>query len=129
MTYFRRILVTGADGFIGRNLVIRLQESAGTEVMHFVRGDSNEKLRELVLKADAIVHLAGENRPVNDESFALVNTKLTQDLCDAILPLSGIFHLFSPLQFKRVWIIHMEKVSLLRSKLLKLLLIKQTTFL
>ena len=84
MTYFRRILVTGADGFIGRNLVIRLQESAGTEVMHFVRGDSNEKLRELVLKADAIVHLAGENRPVNDESFALVNTKLTQDLCDAI---------------------------------------------
>lgn len=76
-----RILVTGSRGFIGKNLVTRLEEKAGVVLMHFARGDSFEVLRELVADADAIVHLAGENRPLEEAAFARVNTELTTALC------------------------------------------------
>jgi UDP-2-acetamido-2,6-beta-L-arabino-hexul-4-ose reductase len=79
-----RVLVTGIHGFIAKNLVVRLNERACTEVLSFARGDSNEVLASQVAKADAIVHLAGENRPADIRDFALVNTELTRSLCEAI---------------------------------------------
>jgi len=79
-----RVLVTGAQGFIGKNLVVRLEERAGTEILSFGRGDGAEVLAALVAQADAIVHLAGENCPDDIADFALVNTDLTRTLCEAI---------------------------------------------
>jgi len=79
-----RILVTGAGGFIGKNLVVSLEERVDTEVLSFGRDDGVEALATLVAKADAVVHLAGENHPVDVADFALVNTNLTSTLCDAI---------------------------------------------
>ena len=76
--------MTGASGFIGKNLLVRLGEQSETKVLLFERGDSDEMLTEMVAKADAIVHLAGENRPENVIDFALVNTELTRSLCKAI---------------------------------------------
>ena len=84
MSKQRQILVTGASGFIGKNLAVRLREQADTQVLSFVRGDSDETLAAMVAKADAIVHLAGENRPENSAEFFVVNTKLTHTLCQAI---------------------------------------------
>ena len=81
----RRILVTGANGFLGKNLVIRLSELPNVVASTFVRGDNIASLSDLVAEADAVVHLAGENRPVDEASFAEVNTGLTGALCDAIL--------------------------------------------
>ena len=37
-----RVLVTGAQGFIGKNLVVCLGEQAGTKVLSFICGDSTE---------------------------------------------------------------------------------------
>jgi UDP-2-acetamido-2,6-beta-L-arabino-hexul-4-ose reductase len=79
-----RVLVTGAQGFIGKNLIVHLSEMVGVEVLSFVRGDSIEVLNELVAQADAIVHLAGENRPDDVADFGLVNTELTRMLCESI---------------------------------------------
>jgi len=79
-----RVLVTGAQGFIGKNLIVHLNERAGTEVLTFTRGDNEEKLITLVSQADAVVHLAGENRPTDVTDFARVNTDLTRTLCEAI---------------------------------------------
>ncbi len=84
MSKLQRVLVTGADGFIGKNLLVRLGEQSETEVLSFVRGESDEMLTSLVARADAIVHLAGENRPNDVADFALVNTELTRTLCEAI---------------------------------------------
>ena len=79
-----RVLVTGANGFIGKNLVVRLRELSGYEVLTFVRGHDVALLPGLVAQADAIIHLAGENRPVDEKAFADVNAGLTLLLCDAI---------------------------------------------
>lgn len=79
-----RILITGANGFIGKNLVVRLNERLDTSVTTFVRGDDVASLPSLVCKSDVIVHLAGENRPANDAAFEQVNVGLTSALCHAI---------------------------------------------
>lgn len=79
-----RVLVTGADGFIGKNFIVRLQELDGYEVVSFVRADPPERLVALAQHSDAIVHLAGENRPSDPAAFDAVNTGLTRALCDAI---------------------------------------------
>ena len=79
-----RVLVTGSFGFIGKNLVVHLRELDGFEALQFNRQDSIEKLINLVSQADAIVHLAGENRPENVTEFERVNTGLTKKLCSVI---------------------------------------------
>ena len=80
----RRVLVTGANGFIGKNLVVRLNELANITVSTFVRGDDMPRLPQLVAQADAVVHLAGENRPADEAAFSQVNAGLTSALCEAI---------------------------------------------
>jgi UDP-2-acetamido-2,6-beta-L-arabino-hexul-4-ose reductase len=79
-----RVLVTGSNGFIGKNLVVRLRELPRFAVTEFVRGDLPEALPGLLAQADAVVHLAGENRPADEAAFAQVNTGLTVALCDAL---------------------------------------------
>ena len=79
-----RILVTGAKGFIGSNLLFHLRENLNCEILTFTKGDSKEKLVSLVEKSDFIIHLAGVNRPQDTKDFTLNNTDLTKILCDAI---------------------------------------------
>jgi UDP-2-acetamido-2,6-beta-L-arabino-hexul-4-ose reductase len=79
-----RILITGARGFIGKNLVVRLREMGNFKIVKFNRGDVQDSLSHLVVKADCIIHLAGENRPNDEDDFKRVNTDLTETLCDAI---------------------------------------------
>ncbi|MBL1436915.1 MAG: NAD-dependent epimerase/dehydratase family protein [Rhodobacteraceae bacterium] len=79
-----RILLTGANGFVGKNLAVRLNEQAGFTVLPMTRETTPDELRNLILQADAVVHLAGVNRPVNEQAFTDDNDTLTQDLCAMI---------------------------------------------
>jgi UDP-2-acetamido-2,6-beta-L-arabino-hexul-4-ose reductase len=79
-----RILVTGANGFLGKNLIVRLNELSNISVIRFLRNDDEAILPKLIIEADAVVHLAGENRPSDEAAFAQVNAELTVALCNAI---------------------------------------------
>lgn len=79
-----KVLVTGANGFIGKNLVLQLHESSSFDVLTFVRGQDEGDLTRLLSQADAVVHLAGENRPGDVTAFDVVNTGLTERLCDEL---------------------------------------------
>src|SRR5574337_2044994 len=79
-----RVLVTGANGFVGKNLAVRLGELSGFEVLRYVRADGLDALAGKVAAADAVVHLAGVNRPRDVTEFAAGNADLTEALCAAI---------------------------------------------
>ena len=79
-----KVLVTGSNGFIGTNLVSHLSELPQFECLTFARRDSYERLSELVHLADAVVHLAGENRPSDESEFDKNNAEFTEVLCKAI---------------------------------------------
>ena len=76
------ILVIGADGFIGKNLVTRIHELPQFTVSTFVRGDSDEMLKNKLFDVDTIFHLAGVNRPTSEEGFQIGNVDFTHRLCN-----------------------------------------------
>ena len=78
------ILVTGANGFIGKNLLVRLAEIQDANVSSFVRGDNDEALLVMLSSADIVIHLAGENRPKSNQNFDTGNRLLTQKICDGL---------------------------------------------
>lgn len=79
-----KLFITGAGGFIGKNLIVRLEEQAVYEISTFVRSDSDEYLADKLLNVDMVIHLAGENRPDSPELFNLVNTELTRKIAEIL---------------------------------------------
>lgn len=75
-----KVMVTGANGFVGRNLAVRLSET-GHEVLAIGRGAGMEAWREAASAAEFVVHLAGVNRPVDPAEFETGNVELTRKLC------------------------------------------------
>jgi UDP-2-acetamido-2,6-beta-L-arabino-hexul-4-ose reductase len=79
----RRIAVTGADGFVGRNLAVRLGE-LGDDVLLLTRASTPEDWHRAVAQADAVVHLAGANRPADPAEFMAVNAGTAELLAAAV---------------------------------------------
>ena len=77
------VLVTGSNGFIGKNLIVRLNELS-IQVATYTRENSIQDLKDLIRDADCIVHLAGENRPKDEKNFDVVNAGLTASICDVV---------------------------------------------
>ncbi|MGU8826016.1 polysaccharide biosynthesis C-terminal domain-containing protein [Clostridium perfringens] len=79
-----KVLVTGAKGFIGKNLVSTLDREDKYEIICIDRENSKEELEKGVLNSDFIVHLAGINRPKNEEEFFEGNTGLTEEIIEIL---------------------------------------------
>lgn len=82
------VLITGSQGFIGKNLQLRLTERKDVQVVCFSRQSDSRELFELLKKADFIFHLAGVNRSADPEQFEVGNTELTQSLVNAVCELA-----------------------------------------
>jgi UDP-2-acetamido-2,6-beta-L-arabino-hexul-4-ose reductase len=78
-----QVLVTGANGFIGKNLIFRLNELK-IQVSTYTRKNSIQDLKDLINDADFIVHLAGVNRPKDEKDFKVVNSGLTKSICSTV---------------------------------------------
>ena len=76
----KKILVTGSNGFVGKNTVVALNEAKKYEVLTIDRNNTEEELKESTLKADFIVHLAGVNRPKDTREFYEGNGGLTEKI-------------------------------------------------
>ncbi|MNZ68549.1 GDP-6-deoxy-D-talose 4-dehydrogenase [compost metagenome] len=81
----KKVLITGANGFVGKNLVAYLSERSDVEVLHFTREESLDNLSVLVAQVDFVFHLAGVNRPQDPQEFQSGNTDLTRALCESIV--------------------------------------------
>lgn len=78
------ILITGAGGFVGRNLVETLKAEGFTNLMQFEKDDTKDTLAEYCARASFVVHLAGINRPKDPSEFRSGNTGLTETLMSAL---------------------------------------------
>ena len=76
-----KVLITGSDGFIGKNLIARLRGMEDIEIYTLHRNSTKNELLEYVGEADFIFHLAGANRPANSLEFSEINIKLTYEIC------------------------------------------------
>lgn len=73
-----KVLITGSEGFIGRNLRARLAEEPGIEALLFDRNDPPERLDERLESAEFVFHLAGVNRPRDPGEFRTGNVEFTR---------------------------------------------------
>lgn len=80
-----KILITGADGFIGQNLKHFLSRKDNIEVLSITRHTVNDDFASLIVQADWIIHLAGVNRPKDDKEFVEGNVDLTQQIADHLI--------------------------------------------
>ncbi|MBY8908363.1 capsular polysaccharide biosynthesis protein CapF [Salinicoccus roseus] len=74
------ILVTGANGFIGKNLVADLNYSTDHDIFKVTRDTTDNELEEYSEKADFVYHLAGVNRPNDESEFMKGNYNFTEKL-------------------------------------------------
>lgn len=88
-----KVLITGAKGFIGRNLIVRLKRLEGFEVLTFDLENSEAELPVLLNEANVVVHLAGVNRPQDPAEFVVGNLGLTATItalleqADRVIPI------------------------------------------
>ncbi|GAA7768197.1 MAG: capsular biosynthesis protein [Burkholderiaceae bacterium] len=79
-----RVLITGANGFVGKNLRLHLSERKDVEVVTFTRDDDPANLPAMLREVGFVFHLAGVNRPQDPQEFVTGNADLTQILAQAI---------------------------------------------
>mgnify|MGYP000855184771 CR=1 FL=1 len=79
-----KVLISGANGFVGKNLQLHLAERPDVQVVCFTRNDDAVQLPALLQGVDFIFHLAGVNRPQEPQEFITGNVDLTQALCQVV---------------------------------------------
>lgn len=90
-----KILVTGANGFVGRNLLAQLDSISTQKAKHYTlsndlvvyaysRNNTITELDQYTTDCDFVVHLAGVNRPKNQDEFMTGNYGLTNVLLEAL---------------------------------------------
>ena len=79
-----KVLITGAHGFVGKNLVTTLNQMEGYELDLYDRDNTHEELVKMTQRCDFVIHLAGINRPTNPSDFYEGNASFTEVLCSLL---------------------------------------------
>lgn len=79
-----KILVTGAKGFIGKNLIAELRNRGYDHIFEYDINTKPEYLDEYCKEANFVFHLAGVNRPKDQSNFMIGNYGLTVTLLETL---------------------------------------------
>lgn len=79
-----KILVTGAKGFVGKNLVAELKNRGYSEIYECDINTTDEQLSQYTKNCEFVFHLAGVNRPEKEEDFMKGNFGFTSILLDKL---------------------------------------------
>lgn len=79
-----KILVTGANGFIGKNLIAELRNRNYSDILTADRDTIPSLLDKYTKECEFVFHLAGVNRPDNQEEFKTGNYGYTNDLMELL---------------------------------------------
>ena len=79
-----KILVTGARGFIGKNLICELKNCGYDSIYEVDLDTTDSELSDYCSDCEFVFHLAGVNRPQNDEEFMKGNFGFTSVLLDKL---------------------------------------------
>jgi len=80
----KNLLITGSEGFIGKNLVTMLGTFKDISVNTFNHVTDISLLSEYLKEADYVIHLAGENRTKDLKNLTTNNVDFTSLICKKI---------------------------------------------
>lgn len=83
-----KIVVTGAKGFIGKNLCIMLKEAGYSNIIEVDRNTIRSDLTSILSEADFVYHLAGINRTKSEYDFIEGNIDLTYFITEQLAALN-----------------------------------------
>ena len=75
-----KILITGAGGFIGKNLIAELRNRGFHDILSYTKEEDPALLETYAKECDFVFHLAGVNRPIHDDEFMAGNYRFTERL-------------------------------------------------
>ena len=79
-----KVLITGSNGFVGKNLISNLSLNKDIEIYKYDKDNTLEELERYTTDCDFVYHLAGVNRPQNKEEFMEGNFGFTSVLLDSL---------------------------------------------
>jgi len=79
-----KILITGAKGFVGKNLTAELRNQQYSELYEYDMDTDPTQLDTFARDCDFVFHMAGVNRPKNPDEFMQGNFGFTSTLLDTL---------------------------------------------
>lgn len=79
-----KILVTGAKGFVGKNLIAELKNRGYEDIFEYARDTDKSLLDKYTKECEFVFHLAGVNRPKDETEFMKGNFGFTSELLDLL---------------------------------------------
>ena len=79
-----KILITGANGFVGKNLTAHLKQNGFENLYLYDKDSTQEDLACYCADCDFVFHLAGVNRPLDPKEFYTGNTDFSAVLIDTL---------------------------------------------
>lgn len=84
LVYIVKILVTGANGFVGKNLIAELNNKGYEDIYKVTRETEQSLLDTYTKECDFVFHLAGVNRPDDEKEFMQGNFHFTLELLELL---------------------------------------------